>query len=281
MIVPYPSPYMMASDLLLPLPLPPSSPPTRPPATLIPTHPSHPQETTPLLTPQILICSVGSEIFYLTPEGRLVQDRAWEAALDAGWDRGAVQAIAAGLPQLKPQVRRGEGDVVCCIYRRNVCVILPMSDACLTLTGVFCPCDLFASVPLLHQPPHPLPLQPSAPLLQVATEQRRHKLSFHLTRGATPADDEAVIQTLRDQLSAAGLTAKVVYSGGVDVDVLAAGAGKGAALAFLLQQLAARGATPPGGVQVGHMGCTHGRVGGWGGVCCAGFEGGGGWGCGR
>jgi hypothetical protein len=59
---------------------------------------------------------------------------------------------------------------------------------------------------------------------QVASEQRRHKLSYHLQR-STPEADEAVLQGLRESLAAAGLAAKVIYSGGVDVDVLAQGAG--------------------------------------------------------
>lgn len=59
---------------------------------------------------------------------------------------------------------------------------------------------------------------------QVASEQRRHKLSFHLQRSTAEAD-EAVLQGLREALAAAGLAAKVIYSGGVDVDVLAQGAG--------------------------------------------------------
>jgi hypothetical protein len=61
-------------------------------------------------------------------------------------------------------------------------------------------------------------------LPQVASEQRRHKLSYHLQR-STPEADEALLQGLRDSLAAAGLAAKVIYSGGVDVDVLAQGAG--------------------------------------------------------
>uniref|UniRef100_A0A383VZ45 Sucrose-phosphatase n=1 Tax=Tetradesmus obliquus TaxID=3088 RepID=A0A383VZ45_TETOB len=140
----------------------------------------------PLLTPNVLICSVGSEIFYRTPDGSLLPDKAWEAYLDQGWDRAAVQKLAAKYPQLAPQV---------------------------------------------------------------ASEQRRHKLSFHLQR-STPEADEAVLQGLREGLAAAGLAAKVIYSGGVDVDVLAQGAGKGKALEFILKQLQEAGAYPPDGVQV-------------------------------
>lgn len=45
-------------------------------------------------------------------------------------------------------------------------------------------------------------------------------------------------------------TAQVVYSGGRDVDLLAAGAGKGRALAFLLGKMAKAGCAPTEGVQV-------------------------------
>ena len=83
----------------------------------------------------------------------------------------------------------------------------------------------------------------------MASEQRRHKLSYHLQR-STPEADEAVLQGLRDSLAAAGLAAKVIYSGGMDVDILAQGAGKGKALKFILRELKEAGAYPQAGVQV-------------------------------
>lgn len=55
---------------------------------------------------------------------------------------------------------------------------------------------------------------------------------------------------LRDALRGAGLAAKVIYSGGIDVDVLAQGAGKGKALEFILNELKQAGQYPDGGVQV-------------------------------
>lgn len=84
---------------------------------------------------------------------------------------------------------------------------------------------------------------------QVASEQRRHKISYHLQR-SSPEADAAVLQQLRDSLAAAGLAAKVIYSGGLDVDILAQGAGKGKALEFILKELKEAGAYPPDGVQV-------------------------------
>lgn len=62
------------------------------------------QDEAPLLNPNVLICSVGTEIFYRTADGSLVPDQAWEAYLDQGWDRAAVEAVAAKFPQLKQQV---------------------------------------------------------------------------------------------------------------------------------------------------------------------------------
>lgn len=66
--------------------------------------------------------------------------------------------------------------------------------------------------------------------LQRASEQRPHKLSFHSPAGEA---GRRAVDALRAALDARGMTedvAKVVYSGGTDVDVLAAGAGKGRAL---------------------------------------------------
>lgn len=48
-------------------------------------------------------------------------------------------------------------------------------------------------------------------------------------------------------LSEAGLAAKVVYSGGADVDILAVGAGKGRALEFVVQQLRKKARIPEDG----------------------------------
>jgi hypothetical protein len=87
------------------------------------------QNSAPLLAPDVLICSVGTELFYRDPAGDYVPDVEWVALLDQGWNRDAAQRVAASLPQLQPQV---------------------------------------------------------------ATEQRRHKLSYHLKRGSSLAEDEAV-----------------------------------------------------------------------------------------
>ena len=94
-----------------------------------PPHHPHPTHTTlargqdeaPLLTPHILICSVGTEVFFLQhPQRQHVSDGAgskqqarpcyvaaadWEASLDEGWDRAAIQQLlTTEFPQLAPQV---------------------------------------------------------------------------------------------------------------------------------------------------------------------------------
>lgn len=84
--------------------------------------------------------------------------------------------------------------------------------------------------------------------MQQASEQRPHKLSYHLDKAAV-GDPEAYLQQLAAALAAAGLGVNLVYSGGRDVDLLALGADKGRALAFLLQQIPA-GCQPPLGCQV-------------------------------
>jgi hypothetical protein len=87
--------------LSLPLPLPPL-------LLLLLPHQQLLQDEAPLLNPNVLICSVGTEIFYRTSDGTLVPDQSWEAYLDKGWDRARVEAVAAKIPQLKQQVG------VCC-----------------------------------------------------------------------------------------------------------------------------------------------------------------------
>ncbi|GAB4813979.1 hypothetical protein N2152v2_001025 [Parachlorella kessleri] len=135
----------------------------------------------PLLTPNILVCSVGTEILI---DGE--PDEEWEAFLNQGWDRAKAAEIAKGLPDLK---------------------------------------------------------------LQQPSEQRPHKISYKL-HAPSPQQADEVISTLRSQLEAAGLETNVVYSAGVDVDILPSRASKGKALAFLLQQLDSAGGRPSSGVLV-------------------------------
>lgn len=139
-------------------------------------------------TPDVLICSVGTEVYFEPAPGSGAPptvDAKWEAALDAGgWDRRAVEAAAAAV---------GGG--------------------------------------LTPQP---------------ASEQRPHKVSFH----APPDGAAGVVQALRDELAHLPFPSHVIHSGGVDVDVLPAAAGKGKALAFLLGELAAGPGAPTAGALV-------------------------------
>lgn len=135
----------------------------------------------PLLTPDILVCSVGTEILI---NGQ--PDQEWEAHLNRGWDRDKAAAIAAGLPHLEQQR---------------------------------------------------------------ASEQRPHKISYKL-HAPTPQQAASTLESLRAQLQEAGLETNVVYSAGIDVDILPSRASKGKALAFLLQQLDKYGGRPKQGVLV-------------------------------
>ena len=71
--------------------------------------------------------------------------------------------------------------------------------------------------------------------MQDPSEQRPHKLSYHLT--AKGDDAQKVISQLEGALKAAGMRAKIIYSGGMDVDILPEGASKGDGLKFLLRQV--------------------------------------------
>ena len=54
--------------------------------------------------PQVMITSVGSEIYHLDPNGvTYTADAAWRATVSAGWDRAGVRAILSGLDGLAPQ----------------------------------------------------------------------------------------------------------------------------------------------------------------------------------
>ena len=54
--------------------------------------------------PQVMITSVGSEIYHLDANGvTYTADAAWRRTIEPGWDRPAVQAALAGLSGLSPQ----------------------------------------------------------------------------------------------------------------------------------------------------------------------------------
>lgn len=77
---------------------------------------------------------------------------------------------------------------------------------------------------------------PTDPPCQDASEQRPHKISFKVSPGS-----DAVVQSLGAKLKEAGLAVNVIYSAGVDLDLLPAAASKGKALAFLLEEVRGEG----------------------------------------
>lgn len=129
----------------------------------------------PLLQPDVLVCSVGTEIL-LDHMSRT--DEAWESYLDGqGWDRNTVLSVVKG-----------------------------------------CHVDGVQFT------------------LQQETEQRPHKVSYKV-HGDSAEQIHKAIEGLRGALDAKRISANVIYSGGVDLDVLPQRASKGKALAFLLEQL--------------------------------------------
>lgn len=68
---------------------------------------------------------------------------------------------------------------------------------------------------------------------QPDTEQRPFKVSYFLT----PTAAEAVIPQLEAQLQAQGLDVQLIYSGGIDLDILPRRANKGQAMTFLREYL--------------------------------------------
>jgi sucrose-6-phosphatase len=56
--------------------------------------------TTPLLTPDVLITSVGTEIY---KSGQTLADAEWSTQLQQNWDRSLVQQVASQFKALNPQ----------------------------------------------------------------------------------------------------------------------------------------------------------------------------------
>ncbi|KAJ7975910.1 Sucrose phosphatase [Quillaja saponaria] len=75
---------------------------------------------------------------------------------------------------------------------------------------------------------------------QSETEQRPHKVSFYVKK------DKArdVTKALSEIFEKRGLDVKIIYSGGMDLDILPQGAGKGQALAYLLKKFKTEGRQP-------------------------------------
>jgi hypothetical protein len=62
------------------------------------------QKEVPLGNPDVLVCSVGTEIFFEHEGASPEPDKKWIDVLNQGWDRDAAVKAAAGFPQLKMQV---------------------------------------------------------------------------------------------------------------------------------------------------------------------------------
>ncbi|MCO5612906.1 hypothetical protein L7F22_067179 [Adiantum nelumboides] len=86
--------------------------------------------------------------------------------------------------------------------------------------------------------------------LQVESEQRPHKVSFYVEK--EHADE--VKQALACKFEKHGLKVKLIYSGGVDLDILPERAGKGQALAYLLRKFKAEGRSPDATLVCGDSG---------------------------
>lgn len=119
-----------------------------------------------LLTPDALICSVGSEIYF--DDASTQPDPQWSALLAPGWDRARIVSIAQTISELTRQPE---------------------------------------------------------------SEQRPFKVSFHLHHPQA----EAIIAQLNANLQANNINAKIIFSGGQDIDILPANGNKGLAVQFLQQ----------------------------------------------
>ncbi|KAK9290884.1 hypothetical protein L1049_009063 [Liquidambar formosana] len=138
----------------------------------------------PMLTPDITIMSVGTEITYGTS---MVPDDGWVEILNQKWDKNLVTEEASKFSELT---------------------------------------------------------------LQSETEQRPHKVSFYVEKAKAREITKALSRSLEER----GLDVKIIYSGGMDLDILPQGAGKGQALAYLLKKFKNEGKLPTNTLVCGDSG---------------------------
>ncbi|XP_051132034.1 sucrose-phosphatase 2-like [Andrographis paniculata] len=138
----------------------------------------------PMLTPDITIMSVGTEITY---GNSMIPDDGWVEFLNNKWDRNIVSEETQKFTELT---------------------------------------------------------------LQSDTEQRPHKVSFYVQK----AKAQDIMKSLSTRLKERGLDVKIIYSGGMDLDILPQGAGKGQALAYLHKKLKAEGKLPKATLVCGDSG---------------------------
>jgi len=93
------------------------------------------QTETNLLTPDVLILSVGTVIYY---QGQAKPDPTWSARLAQGWDRQKVRAIAAQFLDLQsqPDIEQGTFKASYHLAPEAAVTVLPELEAKLAAAGV-------------------------------------------------------------------------------------------------------------------------------------------------
>lgn len=64
------------------------------------------QKEVPLGNPDVLVCSVGTEIFFEHTGAAPEANKQWAAELDQGWDRAKAVEIAGRFSELSPQASK-------------------------------------------------------------------------------------------------------------------------------------------------------------------------------